>query len=110
MIQFVTDKKGISLDLSMYKNELPIYGDYEKLARVITNLIDNAIKYGAQEDGHIWVRVDKSGESRLEISVMDDGPGIPADKKEQVFDRFVQVDRHVGPGKHGTGLGLAISR
>jgi signal transduction histidine kinase len=42
--------------------------------------------------------------------VIDNGPGIHGKDKEKVFDRFVQVEKHIGPGKHGTGLGLAICR
>ena len=55
------------------------------------------------------MRVEDKGE-RLRISIEDNGPGIHGDDKEKVFDRFVQVEKHIGPGKHGTGLGLAICR
>ena len=109
MVRFVTDAKGIQLNLIMPENELYIYADYEKITRVINNLIENATKFVPEKTGAITVEVLERGE-RVGINVQDNGPGIHGNDKEKVFDRFVQVEKHVGPGKHGTGLGLAICR
>ena len=109
MIHFVTDSKGIELDLEMPEKELYINADYEKITRVINNIIENATKFVPESTGKIAVRIEDKGE-RLCISVEDNGPGIHGDDKEKVFDQFVQVEKHIGPGKHGTGLGLAICR
>ena len=109
MVKFVTDAKKIQLDLRMPDNELYINADYEKITRVINNLIENATKFVPEKTGHISIEVEDRGE-RVGINVRDNGPGINGDDKEKVFDRFIQVEKHVGPGKHGTGLGLAICR
>lgn len=110
MIKFVTENKGIELTLSMPDEELLVFADYEKIARVINNLIENATKFVPEKDGKIAVRICSHGPDRISLSVEDNGPGIPGEHKEKVFDRFVQVEKHVGPGKHGTGLGLAICK
>ena len=109
MIQFVTDSKQIQLDLKIPEDTLYIHADYEKFTRVINNLIENATKFVPENGGIITIEVEDRGE-RVGINVRDNGPGIHGDDKEKVFDRFVQVEKHVGPGKHGTGLGLAICR
>jgi signal transduction histidine kinase len=109
LIRFVTDAKNIALELVLAKNDLYIYADYEKIVRVINNLIENATKFVPEKTGKITVRVEDRGQ-RIGIYIEDNGPGIPAKDKEKIFDRFVQVEKHVGPGKHGTGLGLAICR
>ena len=109
MIQFVTDSKSIELDLLVPEKELYIYADYEKITRVINNLIENATKFVPENAGKIVIEVEERGD-RVGINVRDNGPGIHGDDKEKVFDRFVQVEKHIGPGKHGTGLGLAICR
>ena len=110
MLRFVTDKKGIQLDVTLLKNEIYIYADYEKIARVINNIIENATKFVPEKTGKIAICVENNGCDRVSICISDNGPGIHGDNKEKVFDKFVQVEKHVGPGKHGTGLGLAICR
>ena len=109
MICFVTDSKNIQLDLRMPDNDLYINADYEQVTRVINNLIENATKFVPENTGKIAIEIEDRGE-RIGFNIRDNGPGIHGDDKEKVFDRFVQVEKHVGPGKHGTGLGLAICR
>ena len=80
-----------------------------RLGRVITNLVDNAISF-SPEHGVVAVSARRVG-SEIEIVVDDDGPGIPADKLEDIFKRFYsdrpQTDRTIGKN---SGLGLSISR
>ncbi len=109
MIRFITDTKNIQLDLVLPEKDLFINADHEKITRVVNNIIENATKFVPENTGKIVMRVEDKGE-RLRISIEDNGPGIHGDDKEKVFDRFVQVEKHIGPGKHGTGLGLAICR
>ncbi len=77
--------------------------------QVLSNLIDNAIKFVPDCGGKIMVEVKDLGDE-IGITLEDNGPGIEADDVNKVFNRFVQVGRQVGPGKHGTGLGLAICK
>jgi signal transduction histidine kinase len=79
-----------------------------RLEQVLTNLLDNAIKYGAEGGGPIEVVVSDAAEDALEISVRDHGLGIPPDKRAQIFERFYQA--HGNRHKSGMGLGLHISR
>ena len=75
------------------------------LSRLLQNLIDNAEKYGAP-GGRIWVTLRReAGEIRL--TVRDEGPGIPPDQQEKIWQRFYQVDPSRG-GDRGAGLGLSI--
>jgi len=83
-------------------------GDADRLEQVIVNLLGNAIKFSPNQS-----RVIIKGEEKdkfVEIKVIDSGPGIPADYKKKIFERFQQVSRGDGKEKEGTGLGLAISR
>jgi len=81
--------------------------DPNRLRQVLANLIDNAIKYG-----HAGGKVSLTGRSvdpaRVEITVADDGPGIPAEAKARIFERFYRVDKARSREQGGTGLGLAI--
>ncbi len=73
--------------------------------RAVDNLVANAARYG----NTVWVRAGKRGEA-IEVTVDDDGPGIPADQREDVFRPFYRLDRSRNPMTGGTGLGLSISR
>lgn len=81
--------------------------DPERLQQVLSNLIDNAIKYGRPE-GCVTVRGRALDASYVELTVCDDGPGIPPDAKERIFERFYRVDKARSRDQGGTGLGLAI--
>ena len=91
-------------------NELPeltVNGDFNRLDQVLANLVDNAIKYG-RPNGHVVVGGKNLNDGRLEIFVRDDGPGIPAESLDRVFERFYRVDKARSRDQGGTGLGLAI--
>jgi signal transduction histidine kinase len=77
----------------------------QALRRCVGNLIDNAVRYGKRAR----VRVRDDGK-RLEIVVADDGPGIPPDKVEQVFEPFFRLDASRSRESGGVGLGLSIAR
>lgn len=79
-----------------------VTGNRDSLARAIRNLVDNAIKYGR---GPIEVEVATVGD-RATVSVCDHGPGVPADQRERIFDRFHRAPE--ARGLPGSGLGLAI--
>jgi len=81
--------------------------DPERLRQVLTNLIDNAIKYG-REGGTVVVGGRTLERGRVELTVRDDGPGIPAEARERIFERFYRADKARSREQGGTGLGLAI--
>jgi signal transduction histidine kinase len=82
-----------------------IRADRERLHQVVVNLLDNAVRHGPA-DGTVTVRA-FSEAGRMIIEVADEGPGIPAEQRHRVFERFTRGDRSTGGG---TGLGLAIAR
>jgi K+-sensing histidine kinase KdpD len=89
--------------------ELPLVKvDAEQLERVIANLVENAAKY-SPPDSTIWI-VAGLVDGGIELSVEDDGPGIPPDQLEHVFEKFFRGQRAEQSGIAGTGLGLAICR
>ena len=93
------------VDLGLAR-ETPVQvrGDPASLAILLSNLLDNALRY-TPEGGRIDVAVDRDDAGGAVLTVADTGPGIPADERERVFDRFY---RGVGLGTSGSGLGLSI--
>jgi len=87
--------------------ELTATADVNRLEQVFANLVDNAIKYGRSQ-GHVTVGGKKLDDGKLEIFVQDDGPGIPAEALDRVFERFYRVDKARSRDQGGTGLGLSI--
>ena len=99
----VADARSISLTCVVEPRPTTIRADAEAVDRLVSVLLDNACHY-AGAGGIVEVRVVHTG-GRVGLSVEDSGPGIPADHRELVFDRFHRVDNEPG----GTGLGLAIA-
>jgi len=81
--------------------------DTNRLEQVLANLVDNAIKYGRTQ-GTVTVGGGKTGDGKVEIFVQDDGPGIPTEALDRVFERFYRVDKARSREQGGTGLGLSI--
>ena len=75
------------------------------IRRCVTNLVDNAIRYAE----HVSVRAGRRGDA-IEITIDDDGPGIPGDQKEDVFRPFFRLEGSRNPITGGVGLGLTIAR
>jgi signal transduction histidine kinase len=80
-----------------------IKGDRIRLEQALSNLIDNALRYGEGD-----VRLYGTCSETIELHVADDGPGFPPDFSEQAFERFTRADTARGRG--GAGLGLSIVR
>jgi two-component system phosphate regulon sensor histidine kinase PhoR len=91
-------------------NELPdlkALADANRLDQVLANLVDNAIKYGRVQ-GKVIVGGKEVDGRKIEIFVRDDGPGIPMEALDRVFERFYRVDKARSRDQGGTGLGLSI--
>jgi two-component system phosphate regulon sensor histidine kinase PhoR len=84
-----------------------VQADPERLRQVLSNLFDNAIKYG-RPGGEVRARARHLGDGRIEVTVADDGPGIPVESQPRIFERFYRADRARSREQGGTGLGLAI--
>ena len=99
------DIKSVTLVNQM--PELIATADVNRLEQVLANLVDNAIKYGRTQ-GTVTVGGGKAEDGKVEIFVQDDGPGIPAESLDRVFERFYRVDKARSREQGGTGLGLSI--
>ena len=101
--------RGAAIRLEEGSGPYRVAGEADELARVIENLIENAVKYGGGRIGVGLVREDdpRLG-SRIVLSVTDDGPGIPPEHIPRLTERFYRVDVASSRARGGTGLGLAI--
>ena len=99
----------MELVTSMGDEELFVDVDRDRMIQVLANLINNAIKFVPDVGGRIVVQAQKL-DNEVSIAIQDNGRGIDKEDISRIFNRFVQVEKHVGPGSHGTGLGLAISK
>ena len=86
----------------------PVAADPDKLRQILTNLIDNAIKY-SPDGGRVEVEIGRSG-GRVRFRVSDQGLGIPPAEQDRIFEKFFRLDPNLTRGVGGTGLGLYISR
>ena len=100
--------KSIRLERVPSPPDLAVVADREKLRQIILNLMSNAIRH-ASAGGAVVISSESRG-SKVAIIVEDTGPGVPQDKREVIFEPFVQLDRTLSQTRDGLGLGLAISR
>jgi two-component system phosphate regulon sensor histidine kinase PhoR len=107
VIKEEADKKGVSISWSESTPSLFIFGDRKGLEQVLINLLDNAIKYG-REGGNIKISVNENPNAGIQVSVQDDGMGIPKEDLPRIFERFYRVDKGRSKELGGTGLGLSI--
>jgi two-component system, OmpR family, phosphate regulon sensor histidine kinase PhoR len=98
--------KNINLQ-NQVPEDLKARADSDRLQQVLFNLVENAIKYGRAE-GQVAIGGKLNSSGKAELWVQDDGPGIPTDAMERVFERFYRVDRARSRETGGTGLGLSI--
>jgi signal transduction histidine kinase len=106
MLEPLASQASVSL-LTDIPDDLPnVNADSDRIIQVLVNLIGNAIKFSGAER-NVKVRAETSGDEVV-ITIVDSGPGIPADELDNVFERFWKSRR--GSGASGTGLGLAIAR
>jgi len=98
--QSMAASRQIKLEAETSTGKQIIYADRDKLVVTLTHLVENAIKF-IHEGGNINIRIN-SHDSKIGIDVEDNGPGIPHEHIDRIFDRFVQIEKQVGPGEHGS--------
>lgn len=101
-------QKNITLAFPKKMGNLSAHLDPQRLEQVLSNLIGNALRY-VPEGGRVWVTASETAEG-LQITISDNGTGIPAADLPFIFDRFWRKDKSRSRASGGTGLGLAISR
>jgi PAS domain S-box-containing protein len=99
---------GVTVELKAPDDAPLIAADPDKVRQVLTNLVDNAVKF-SPDGGCVEVEIEVVGR-RLRFSIRDNGLGVPAAEQERIFEKFYRVDPEQTRGIGGTGLGLYISR
>ena len=105
MYEPVVEEAGTVLRFDRPGAPVELFGHRQLIAQAVSNLIENAIRYGAK-GGEIDVRVSRHG-AQLEIAVADHGPGIPAERRSEALRRFGRLDS--SRSEEGAGLGLALA-
>ncbi len=101
------EEKRIDISCEFAEDPCMVHADSDRIEQVVINLLDNAIKFTPEGGSIVMESVVASGEAK--ITVRDSGPGVPAEDREKIFDRFFTADRAHTSGK-GTGLGLSICK
>lgn len=100
----------VTLDLQLPEDEAryQVWVDTERVIQVCTNLLGNALKF-SPPGGRVLIALEQMSE-RVRVSVSDSGPGVPADFRARLFDKFAQADTSDARRRGGSGLGLSIAR
>jgi len=107
MLEIQANKKGISFSLDSKFKSVNVIADQEKIHQVLTNLIENSVKYG-KESGTSEVTIESITENKIIIRITDNGSGIQKIHFNRLFERFYRVDNSGNRITGGSGLGLAI--
>lgn len=102
-----SQKKGLEIKTVFAAEGIEVSADKDKITQVLTNLINNALKFTAK--GHIEILIVEKDQA-VECKVSDTGIGIAAKDLTKLFNKFEQFGRTSGPGEKGTGLGLSIAK
>lgn len=108
-IRFDADAAGVMLRPAGGWPAASVLGDFNRLVQVFTNLLSNAVKF-SPTGGEITVTMLPVPEARIRVGIHDQGPGIPADFQDRIFDIFAQADGSDTRHRGGTGLGLSIAK
>jgi two-component system phosphate regulon sensor histidine kinase PhoR len=100
---------GLALKRALPAEPLTITTDRDAVEQIVLNLIDNACKYAA-DGGEVEVSLETRAGGGANVRVSDRGPGVPADHRERIFEKFHRVDDALTAEKTGAGLGLSIAR
>ena len=103
------EERGVSLNVIIDENVPPVQADPQKIAWVLNQLLDNGVKF-TPSGGRVVVNVKREGENLVIVSVTDTGIGIPANRFNDIFEAFHQLDGSSTRRYGGTGLGLSLVR
>ena len=104
----LAEKRNINVDINMNAGNIYVSVPESKVARILTNIIENAIKYN-RESGKVFIDVSEEGSSVI-IRIKDTGVGIASEELDKVFDKFYRSSTSKKMNIDGTGLGLAIAK
>ena len=107
MLEIQAEKNNITLIIDSKKKKINVTADQEKIHQVLTNLIENSIKYG-KKDGTTEISIEEILENKYLVRITDNGQGIKKEHFERLFERFYRVENSGNRSTGGSGLGLAI--
>ena len=107
MLEIQAEKNNITLIIDSKKKKINVTADQEKIHQVLTNLIENSIKYG-KKDGTTEISIEEILENKYLVRITDNGQGIKKENFERLFERFYRVENSGNRSTGGSGLGLAI--
>ena len=100
------DKKNIKVNIVLCNDICAVYADKDAIKRVVTNLMDNAIKF-TPKNGEITISLEEKQQD-IDISFKNTGKGISKEEQNLIFERFYKEDKSRSENKSGTGIGLYI--
>lgn len=103
------EKQGVDLDISMNGGEARVAVDRDSFKRVLSNIIQNSLKYMDKPKKRITVQTWVEGQY-FTLAIEDNGPGIPPEATEHIFERFYRAEQSRNTNTGGSGLGLAIAK
>ncbi|MEM3369307.1 MAG: ATP-binding protein [Candidatus Micrarchaeia archaeon] len=104
----LAERKGLTLIWNTPDSLGEVYGDPERIAQVLTNLVNNAIKF--TDKGSVTINAFEKDKKWIQVDVIDTGPGIPKKEQQAIFERFQRSSVSKLYKKEGSGLGLAIAK
>ncbi len=102
-------EKGVTIEVDLPARLPLVHADRDRLMQVVLNLLSNAVKFCDPKNGRIWVSA-AVGRDGVQVTVRDNGPGIPRSERARVFEKFRQAADTLTDKPQGTGLGLPICR
>jgi len=114
VFEFIIKQKGLTCTVNIYENLPPIYADEERIKKILTSLLSNAVKFTEKGGVSINAKLSEKGIKRAEppifaeVCVEDTGIGIKKEEIIKIFDKFAQVEASINRQYEGTGLGLNI--
>jgi signal transduction histidine kinase len=100
-------ERGVTVAVDVEPDDLKCFGDADRIDQVIAILVENAVRH-SPDGGTISVTASANG-AGVRFDVTDEGPGIPAEERARVFERFYRTDEARSAEEGGTGLGLSIA-
>lgn len=107
LLRYRCEQAGVDLQTEIPETLPEVSFDHSAMTLLLLNLVENALKYGAQNGGEIRVALRREG-LRLVLIVADEGPGIPHEEQRKVFDRFYRGESAGRTGSRGSGIGLSL--
>ncbi|WP_198429945.1 sensor histidine kinase [Treponema primitia] len=102
------ERRGLVIKQEQNVDDIYVNADYMQLRNVIINILENSVKYKTSEKAVLVINCSSLG-NMVEINLTDDGPGVPPDALDKLFDVFYRTDPSRSNEKKGSGLGLAIA-